>query len=347
MKYLFALLPLLSFLLFSCSNDLNVTSDWKEIPVAYGILSPKDTAHYIRIEKGFLDPERDARLIAQIPDSLYYPENTISVFLERVSNGQRYPMKRVDGNLEGYVRDNGVFADQPNYLYKVRNADIPGGGLKPSEKYRLVIERNDGKPNITAQVALPRDIVLAGFNSLKNTPPTLDLAPPQGQQIDMDVDSNALYFNVIVQIRVREVRPALPDTTYDIRWPAVKNYKRSTNPVGGNNTFQAIPTLVPNDFFLFLTQTFPPSSTKQRYFQPFSVTIEGGGGKTLENFYATASVASSITSAEVVPTYSNLSEGYGLLLSKTSLTVNNVLLNSRIVDTLNARAETRDLNFRK
>ena len=72
---------LLGSMLSSCSNDFEVSAPWKEVPVAYALLSPKDSAHYVRIEKAFLDPNVSALEIAQIADSLYYPENDIAVWL--------------------------------------------------------------------------------------------------------------------------------------------------------------------------------------------------------------------------------------------------------------------------
>jgi len=37
-------LLLLLFLATACSNDFELTSDWKDIPVVYGLISKKDTA---------------------------------------------------------------------------------------------------------------------------------------------------------------------------------------------------------------------------------------------------------------------------------------------------------------
>ena len=82
MKKLLLLLPVLALILSQCSNDFDVTADWKEIPVVYAFLNPKDSAHYIRVEKAFLDPETSAYTIADIADSLYYPADAIAVFIE-------------------------------------------------------------------------------------------------------------------------------------------------------------------------------------------------------------------------------------------------------------------------
>ncbi|MEZ5030008.1 MAG: hypothetical protein R2787_01275 [Saprospiraceae bacterium] len=63
---------LMMLTLVSCDNELDLVSDWKEIPVVYGFLSRSDTAQYIRVEKAFLDPATSAFVIAKNPDSLYF-----------------------------------------------------------------------------------------------------------------------------------------------------------------------------------------------------------------------------------------------------------------------------------
>lgn len=164
------LLLFLSGLFFwACSNDFEVTAPWKDIPVVYAILSPldisispKDTAYYIRVEKAFLDPERSALEVAQIADSLYYPENAITVWLERVEDHSRLQLKRVDGALEGYPRSGGVFSGEPNWLYKAK----PTGGfsIDPGKLYRLIIQRTDGKPDVTAETTVPQNFSITKPN---------------------------------------------------------------------------------------------------------------------------------------------------------------------------------------
>lgn len=119
----------------SCANEVDVIGEWKEIPIVYGILRTQDTATYIRIEKAYLPPSTDARQVAQNPDSLYFADGDIEVKLYQ--NGTEFAtLQRVDGNLEGYVRDSGVFAQSPNILYKTRRP------LTNNATYRLEIRSN-------------------------------------------------------------------------------------------------------------------------------------------------------------------------------------------------------------
>src|SRR5688572_8853293 len=154
MKWIFGLLTL-SVILYSCDNELVVTDEWKDIPVVWGLLNKSDTAHYIRVEKAYLDPTTSALDIARIPDSLYY-ENA-SVSLKRVDNGQIFPLQRVNGDLEGYPREGGIFAETPNYLYKIKANVI---NLVVGEKYQFILERNDGSAPVTAEtIILPKPVL--------------------------------------------------------------------------------------------------------------------------------------------------------------------------------------------
>ncbi len=66
MKWIFGLI-ITAFLFTACDNELVVTDQWKDIPVVWGFLSKSDTAHYIRVEKAFLDPKISANVIARHP----------------------------------------------------------------------------------------------------------------------------------------------------------------------------------------------------------------------------------------------------------------------------------------
>ena len=106
---LLSLVAILLMFTYSCSNEFELNAPWKDVPVIYGILSKLDTAHYSRVEKAFLDSSTSALEIAQRPDPLYY-ENP-AVLLERFDEDnvvQTLNLVRVDGNLEGYQREDGI-----------------------------------------------------------------------------------------------------------------------------------------------------------------------------------------------------------------------------------------------
>lgn len=343
MKKLHFLLPFWMLLLAACSNDFDVAAPWKEIPVAYGILSPVDTAHYIRVEKAFLDPETSALTIAQIPDSLYYPENAIAVYLQRVSNGQLYQMSRVDGSQDGYPRKDGIFASQPNWLYKIRPNELDG--LKKGEKYRLVIKRADGKPDVTAETTIPQDFVFFDpspsdnplvISFLPDSPPTV---------VEWRGDVNAVYYNVSFVIRYREEYSNGTVVHDTIVWQAAKNVERSNTQVT-SGFYKGEAAIQGESFYRFLDNNIDSvANPPVRRFTGVDYILTGGG-KEIKDYLEAAAANAGITGAEVFPTYTNLSEGFGLLSSKNTGQLKNMRLTNQTIEEVQKNPITSHLNFR-
>ncbi len=128
-KTLFSLLAMSSLFFTSCSEKFEIAAPYKDITVVYGYLDMADTAHYIRIQKAFLDENKSAVAMAQTADSSFFSD--ISVRIERyraasVNGVHRYfdsiHLNRVDLAQEGYVKESGVFFTAPNYAYKFTDA---------------------------------------------------------------------------------------------------------------------------------------------------------------------------------------------------------------------------------
>ncbi len=344
MKKLLLLCPVLGLLWSACSNEFDIAAPFKEIPVVYGIISPDDSAHYIRIERAFIDPDASAYVVAKIADSLYYPENAISVFLQRVGNAQRYPLTRVDGNLEGYVREDGTFAQSPNWLYKIKDEQL-GGGLVGGATYRLIIERADGKPAITGETTIPDTMLLIRPEPSVFTPRRINIAGSVPVVVEWRCRANAVIFDVYLNIRYREV--AMDGTvlaTKSLRWKAAKNVLRENTVIGGS-FYRGRSTFLASDFYNALLQNIEPSTTVQRYFNGIDVEVEGAGPE-IAAYQESEAVNSGLTGAEVTTSYTNLSEGFGIFTARKVWPFPNFELESKSVDSLNLDPVRRNLNFK-
>jgi hypothetical protein len=106
---------------------VDIIGVWKDIPVVYGIVNRTDTAHYIRIERAYLPPNRSALEVAKDVDSLYFDPNEFEVELyllfpsDRDTSLWREPIERVDLRNEGIFRDTGIFQNEPAYAYKTKD----------------------------------------------------------------------------------------------------------------------------------------------------------------------------------------------------------------------------------
>ena len=120
-----------------CSEKFNVAAPYKNITVIYAFLDRADTAHYIRVQKAFLDQNKSALVMAQRYDSNFYAN--INVRINRISIIDTshvldtIHLNRVDLDLEGYPKEQGAFFNSPNYAYKFKNI------LDPNYLYRVVV----------------------------------------------------------------------------------------------------------------------------------------------------------------------------------------------------------------
>ncbi len=350
MKKLLLLLPL-GLLFNACSNDFEVTAPWKDIPVVYGILAPldptlypQDTAHYIRIEKAFIDPDRSALEIAQIADSLYYPENSITVWLERKDNNTRFQLHRVDGALEGYPRDQGVFAGQPNWLYKL----VPpiGFALEAGQTYKLIIERNDNLPDVTAETTLPGQFTIIR-PLVSSIAPKIAFAGSALTAITWRTDDNGVFFNVTIKVRINErnLNGSLV-STQELVWEAAKNIERDPDLIG-TAQYEGTVSLSGISFYNFLAKHLQrPAPNRYREFKDCDIILEGGG-KEIKEYLETANANSGLTGAETFPNYTNISEGYGIFTAKNRTVGQAIGFEGITVDSMNRSSITDTLGFYK
>lgn len=123
------------FLIVGCSQKFNIGAPYKNITVVDGFLDQADTAHYIRIQKAFLDQNKSALTMSKEPDSSFY--SNINVKINRINAASTIydtiHLNRVNLDNEGYPKQPGVFFNSPNYAYKFTNK------LDPAYKYQLVI----------------------------------------------------------------------------------------------------------------------------------------------------------------------------------------------------------------
>ena len=342
MKKLLFLLPVLMLVMAACSNEFDVAAPWKEIPVAYAILSPRDTAHYVRVEKAFLDPDTDALQIAQIADSLYYPENEIAVYLQPVNSSQLYQLRRVDGALEGHPRKDGIFAKQPNWLYKINASELT---LMQGEKYRLVIKRTDGRPDITAETTIPGDFFFRKPDQTLS-PPVISFTPPSQTIVEWRCDANSALFQIVFDIQYREENANGTLIKRDtLIWNAP--FALNIENLGGSANFRGEGLIAPADLYRFLKENIDSVANPPfRYFDDISITLVGGG-KEIKDFQTISAANLGITGAEVLPSYTNLSEGYGIFTSKNIQKLNGVRFTNPTVDSIGNNSITRHLNFRR
>ena len=321
----------------ACKNELVTIEGWKDIPVIYGFLSLSDTATYIRVEKAFVDATKSPNEIAQLPDSLYYKDVTVSLI--RVKNNERFNLTRVDGNTEGYVRNIGIFAKAPNYLYKIKNATL---AMKADEAWRIeVIRKNETKPLAKATT---------------NVVGAYDVANPSNLPVFLRYDNNftltleteektGKVFDVKLLFNYDETDPAKPNSTVakQVKWDFTTSGQRKSS----GNLPDPIMTFTRKgqDFYQFLSTTIPETAGVIRTFKSIDFEVYIGGQEFID--YINVGIANvGITGSQTLPTYTNIEGGLGLFSSRNKTAKTGVKLSDAALELLKTGEFTKKLNFR-
>ncbi len=181
-------LTLLIFLLpfLSCRNDLGLVMPEETVPVIYGLISPQDTVHRVRITRTF-SGEGSALQMAQNCDSLYFPD--AEVFLElRNPDGRVIERRQLRKTIQP-DREEGLFCHSPNYAWECPALPVVDSDSTRPAQYALTISFPDRENYCYAETVVPPKPRLEFPELLKRNP---------------EVD---LFLNNIITIR-------LPDDYY-------------------------------------------------------------------------------------------------------------------------------------
>ena len=330
MKYFLSLI-FVSVLFSTCTTDFQLEAEWKSIPIVYGFVSLQDTAHYIRVEKAFLQPGANAKDVAQIADSLYFENATVQI--KNLETGHVFDLQKVDGNLEGYQRETGVFADSPNYLYKIKASEM---NLQGGEDVEMIINTGDDENLITAETTILEEMERkANFPAI---PLTLDNYD-RTITIKWSNGAETKIFDFRWTIHYKE---SLPGTTEfvdkSVEWVIDDRIENSFDRTEGSIK------VVAEDFYKFLAANIEEKSDVTRKNLRVEFNIAGGGVEFLD--YLRISDANlGITSANQVPVYTNISDGFGIFASRSYVSEDGISLSAVSRDTLADGIYTKHLNF--
>jgi len=341
MKKIFFYLAVVAVAIFypSCSNDIDLTSEWKDIPIVYGLISKGDSANYIRVEKAFIDNDISALELAQNPDSLYYDNISVQIRSLDPNNPVTYDLNRVDGNMKGFVREEGIFANAPNYLYELVLPDDEE--LIGAQEYELVVNRGDNFELVTATALMVDDVDIRDPDSDPSTANSVNWEQ-YGLKVGWRGSNGAQIFDVTLFLNIEERDQSNPANVQivTLEWKIEENLPA----VYVQNQVRMDTRLNKVDLFQYLSNRLENNPTIARKFLSFDVLVTGGG-EALNDYISIGNANTGITSTQVIPTYTNLSEGYGIFSSKNSQFQEGYFLNSSTIDSLQTNPLTQSLNF--
>lgn len=315
---------------FSCTTDFDLEGDFEDLPVIYAFVNRQDTAHYIRVERSFLTGGADATLLAQDPDKIYYP--SAKVELEKVgTTTQKFTLNRVDGNKEGYPREDGPFAKAPNYLYKIKANLL---NLKGGETLRIVVTPSENRSKVFAETT-----VLTDLQSLdRPASPVAMVDYSRSITFAWNAPTSARLFDLRLRIHYRESTTGnnFEDKTLD--WTVIKDLERT------DEELRVSHTITGQQFYTFLADNIDGSVNRRRIFDGFDVLVTAGG-KEMADLLRISRANLGITSSQVTPQYSNVTGGVGVFSSRATLLRTGLQLSGPSNDSLRLGRFTKRLGF--
>ncbi len=326
MKYLVLSLVVI-FSLLACSETFNLIAPKEEIPIVNGFLSATDTAQYIKVQRAFRDQDVPAVQLAQIPDSLYYDNATVTITDE--SDGTVYTLTRVNGTDEGFVKEEGAFANDPNFLYKILTSEM---NLVPGNQYTL--EVNTGEQGMAVASST---ITLGEIPRLTTPRQELDYAFSTEAPSNMawrEVDDIVLYdVNLILNILERDATDSEAEfIPKSLRWNVGRNIEDERLQVSGTG------------FFGFFAANLEENPDVIRRFVNFDTELVGGGVE-LADFINVTEANTGITSSGETPIFTNIENGVGFFSTRNTLLETGIILTENTLDSLADGSLTRLLNF--
>lgn len=319
-----------SFLIFiSCDNDINVAADYQTVPIVNAFIDTEADTNFVKVEKAYLDNEKNAFDLARIADSLYF-EN-IQVEVEN-DNGTTITLERIDGNLIGQPREDGVFSESPNYLYYFLTQDI---FLQNGANLKLRVTQNEEELCNTNTKLIEGIRNRSTFD--ENSPITFERS--RETRIGLGLPSGTGLFGLEFVFYYDEQNDAGEYERKSLTWRVTEGAR-----VANNET--RVTYLIEDgaDFFNHLLNNLPQNTGRNRLTRYLDLHIVAAGTE-LRSAEELKDINSGITSSNDIPVYSNVNNGRGVFTSRTFHSINNIKLSKRTIDTLTKAEFINSLNF--
>ena len=296
-------------ILFSCNEQIELSGDFKETAIVYGLLDHSDSMHYVKITRAFIGPG-NAVDIAQIEDSSYF--NSVYATIEELEGGTVTRTWVISDTIIENKDTNGVFfaPTQKVYYFKTLPTTISTSGafgtvqtspdpqlssLNPNAQYRLNADINDGLFRVSATTDLVNGLTTNATSQNFTFKFASNPGEYKAQSVTISNTGNAHVVNAKIGINIAEYIGEDP-VSQTIDWTIGENDVMPNSSITfsaqGETFYNRVIDNVTNDPLI-----------DQRNFLGFEVVMTGGS-EDLYNYITVNQPSSSL--AQTKPTYTNL-----------------------------------------
>jgi hypothetical protein len=349
MLKIYCTLSIALLFLFSCKNDFDLTTSWKETTVVYAVLDYDSTVQYLKVYKAFLDKRTSAINIANNPDSLYYPNNLLVNIIEKnVISGvvtKIHTCELVNGDtIPGFQKASGIFANKPNLFYKCNSK------LNKKSICYLEIKKTNGQLVTSARTSLVDTIIITRPSISSDFTYKLGFINPSNNNLFSSIAFKSPFNGAIHEVLIRtyldekNISTGIT-TSKSIDWLAYSNFP-SKDSIGGYPLPEPGSEVSGLAFYSNLKTHLVAANNIQRTFKYMDIIVYSANSD-FQNFISIQKGQNGITSDNAIINFSNLSgSAIGLLASRNEGYLRNCTLTKFSFDSLYYSSLTKALNFK-
>ena len=339
--------------IISCNDKLNIAAPYKNITVVYGLLDIADTAHYIRIEKAFMDENQSAIDMAKIADSSFY--SALSVVMKEIGPSgnilNTISLNRVDLTNEGYTKDTGAFFNTPNYAYKFKYP------LNAGNQYRIVIKNTatgEVDSAISPVISDAGPITYFGVTEWQRSTETISFAKVlredgKPDEIDYGINIPANVGAAELAIRFNWTDSNILTGAATHKYADFSSFTASKSIAPSTTSSQSFSFIAQNkDVYQFLRDALgTPSANQYRYFDSCDMYLYVAGTE-YQRYNDLNANKGGLTADEIRPIYTNLRglNVMGLFSTRAKTKRLQMPFGEATKDSIATNSLTRDLNIR-
>lgn len=341
--------------LHSCSEDFTVAAPYRSITTVAGILDQKDTAHYIRIQKAFMDENKSAIEMSKEPDSSFYQNLEVTLLeynAQQTAVIKSTPLTRVDLSTQGYFKEDPLndqqFFTSPNYAYKFIDPN-----LNSDSWYRLIINNKNNNRIDSSEfmgvVNTDSNLANQGFyvTEFIRADYTLSFArttPAARFKVRPYMPKNARMAEGF--IRFHYVDKNVANNTSTRRYVDFR-FDDETGSIEAGKFFELIAQNT--DIYSFLRSEIGPAPDNvERYLDSCDVFVYAASPELYYNSAINLGQSSGLTSDNIQPTFSNFigNNVIGVLGSRGMRSYKNAGIDKVTIDSLMASPQLESLRIR-
>lgn len=329
MKYIsLIIIAFISLIVVSCSTDVDVNGEWKDIPVVYCVLDQSTEYQYVKVNKSFLGPVPAAQM-AQISDSLFY--EYVEVMIHEYVNGNKTSTWIFDA-VDTIQKEDGYFATDRNTIWMKKM------NLNVDAQYKIEVNINNGAHIVTGETKLIDGI---SIKTPSSSSPTIEIKRYESDtRYEYYRANNGKVYQMTVSFNYIEVR-GNDTTNHTVSWPQAKEYKLTE----GAEINAVIGSFSNLAFYNLLIAQIPiPEAGVKRYVKmPNSVVFSLASAD--ENYVTYMEVTSPSNGiVQEKPSFTNLDGGFGLFASRYNVYRPKTMSRASL-DSISRGIYTKELGF--